>query len=228
MTAFRAASHHFAHLAVGYGSSGTATVSVDSLHMPRALDSIRRRPAPRQPFIAAADRTSVDHGQCNVALANRRDVVQFASLDDRTERRPSLSADIRTGEEMILPSERNGTNCPLNRIGIKFDAAVVQEAREAMPACQRVADGIGELAAKRHAGELLFEPDLELLDPRLRERPPLGQPHRRRLAADALLDGVELTDPPQRFGRGRPENGSFLSTDCTSTARLSKPFLMSV
>src|SRR5215813_370912 len=96
---------------------------------------------------------------------------------------------------------RNRTDCALNGIGIKLDATIAQELREAIPSRQRIANRISEPAAPRRAAELLLEPDLQLFDQRLRERPSLGQPQRRRLTADAFLDGIELANPSQRFGR---------------------------
>src|SRR5262249_28656598 len=100
---------------------------------------------------------SIDHALEHVMqIGAGLDVVHLAGLDDRTERCPPLSADIRARKEVVLSSKSNGTNCPLNRIGIELDAAVLQELRESLPARQRVADGISELATRRHAGELLL------------------------------------------------------------------------
>ena len=101
----------------------------------------------------------------------------------------------------IIAPKGHGTDCAFNRIGIKLDATIAQESRESVPARQRIADRIGEPATGSRAGELLLEPNLQLFDQRLRERPPLGHPQRRGLAADAFLDRIEFTNPPQRFGR---------------------------
>src|SRR6266849_3433387 len=106
--------------------------------MASALDSLRRLPVPRQQFVEPIDREAIDHAlehivQVGVGL----DAVHLASLDDRTEHCPSLSADVRTREEMILPSESYGTDRAFNDVGIKLDATIVQETREAVPARQR-------------------------------------------------------------------------------------------
>src|SRR5215470_12757541 len=201
MTAFRAISHEFACLTARHDGSGNTTVSVDRLHMPSALDSLRGLPIPRQQLVESIDRISVDHALEHVAQVGvGLDAVHLARFDQRAECRPSFSAEIRTREEMILAPECNRTDCALNWVGIKLDATVVQESREAVPARQRIADRIGKPAATRRAAELLLEPDLQLFDQRLRERPSLGHPQRRRQAANAVLDGVELAYPPQRFG----------------------------
>src|SRR5262252_6977767 len=153
--------------------------------MPSALDSLHGLPIPRQQLTESIDRASIDHALEYVAQVGvGLDAVHLARFNQRTECRPPLSTEIGTREEMILSSESNRTDCALNRIGIKLDATIAQELREAVPARQRIADCIGEPTATRHAAELLLEPDLQLFDQRLGERPPLGQPQRRRPAAD--------------------------------------------
>jgi hypothetical protein len=110
------------------------------------------------------------------------------------------AAGIRTGEQMILAPECNRTNRALHGIGVELDAAIVQESRKAVPTRQRIADRFGELAAARRVGELLFQPELQLVGERLGACPPFGQSMRRGLTANALLDGIELANSPQRFG----------------------------
>src|SRR6266540_2052894 len=102
---------------------------------------------------------------------------------------------------MIFTTQCNGANRALNRIGVELDTTIVQEPRESMPARQRIADRISELAAARRAAELLLEPGLQLFDERLGKRPPLGHSMRRRLTTNALFDGIEFANSPQRLGR---------------------------
>src|SRR5215469_18414229 len=103
MTAFSTISHAFACLAVRDDGSGNTTVSVDRLHMPSALDSLRGLPIPRQQLVESIDRISVDHALEHVAQVGvGLDAVHFARFDQRAECRPSGTADIRAGEEMIL------------------------------------------------------------------------------------------------------------------------------
>src|SRR5262249_18795659 len=87
-----------------------------------------------------------------------------------------------------------------NRIGIELDPSVGQETRQAIPPRQRISDRIGELPSPRDAAELLLKPDLQLFNQRLGERSPLGHAERRRLATDALLDRIELSNSPQCLG----------------------------
>src|SRR5215471_13907492 len=108
-------------------------VSVDRLHMPSALDRLRRSPIPRQQLTESIDRVSIDHALEHIAqVCVGLDAVHLARFNQRAECRPPLSTKIRTREEMILSSESNRTDCALNRIGIKLDAAVAQELRKIM------------------------------------------------------------------------------------------------
>src|SRR5215471_18955668 len=97
------------------------TVGVHRLHMPSGLDSLRRLPIPRQQLVEPIDRVSIDHALEHVAqIGVRLNAIHLASFDKRTKRRPSLSANIRACEKMILSSERDRTDGALNRIGIEL------------------------------------------------------------------------------------------------------------
>ena len=74
------------------------------------------------------------------------DAAQFAGLDQRRDRGPIFSAAVRAGEERVLAIESDGPDRTLDRVGVDFDAAVVEEPREALPMRQRIADRLGELA----------------------------------------------------------------------------------
>src|SRR5262249_61977835 len=111
LTAFRTMSHGFACLAEWRQGGGATTVSVDRLHMPSGLDSLRRLPVPWQQLIESIDQVSVDHALEHVAQVGvRLNVVHLACFNKRTKCRPSGSANIRACEEMILSSERNRTD----------------------------------------------------------------------------------------------------------------------
>src|SRR5262250_3229908 len=93
----------------------TKRVSVDRLHMPSALDSLRGLPIPRQQLVESIDRMSIDHALEHVAQVGvGLDAVHLARFDQRAECRPSFSTEIRTREEMILAPECNRTDCALN------------------------------------------------------------------------------------------------------------------
>ena len=46
------------------------------------------------------------------------------------------------GEEMVLVPERHGPDGALDRVVVKLDATVVEEAAERRPARERIADGL--------------------------------------------------------------------------------------
>ena len=58
-----------------------------------------------------------------------------------------FSAAIGASEERVLSIERNRSDAALDDIGINLDAAIVDEAREALPARERIVDCFGELSS---------------------------------------------------------------------------------
>ena len=95
------------------------------------------------------------------------DVVELAGFDQRTQHGPSMAAAVAAGEEMILAAERDRPDCALDRVGVELDAAIMQEARQTIPARQRVADRFGKRAAAGHKRKLRFEPEPHSVDDRL-------------------------------------------------------------
>jgi len=57
-----------------------------------------------------------------------------------------LGAAVRPREQRILSVERDRADGSFDGVVVEFDAAVVDEARQAFPARQGVADGIGKFA----------------------------------------------------------------------------------
>ena len=57
-----------------------------------------------------------------------------------------LGASVGTREQRVLPVERDRADGALDGVVVEFDAAVIDEARQALPARQGVADGCGQLA----------------------------------------------------------------------------------
>jgi hypothetical protein len=77
-------------------------------------------------------------------------------------RRPSL----RTAH---FPIERHRTDGAFDGVVVELDATIIDEARQALPARQRVADGVGEPALLADQGELCAQLALE----GFRQRPAL-------------------------------------------------------
>src|SRR5258708_30437117 len=77
-----------------------------------------------------------------------------------------LGAAIRTCEQCIFPVERDGADGALDGVVVEFDAAIVDEARQAFPARQGVTDGLGELALLADQPEFCTQPRLKGIDSR--------------------------------------------------------------
>ena len=114
-----------------------------------------------------------------------------------------MAAAIAAGEEMILAAECNRPDCAFNRVGIEFDAAIMQEARQSVPARECVADRFGNRAAAWYKRKLHFEPKPHRIDDGLGTIVASRKPVPRRLTANVGFNGVKIGDPTERFGRDR-------------------------
>src|SRR6266404_1094992 len=102
---------------------------------------------------------------------------------------------------MVFPPERDGPDGPLDRVIVEFDAAVIKESGEGWPARERITNGLGEGAGRWNAAKLHLEPGLHRAYQRQRFCLPRALPIGGRLTTDGGLDGIELSDAPQRFSR---------------------------
>ena len=143
----------------------------------------------------AVDDPGEDVGEIGVRL----DPVELAGFDERGDDRPVLAAAIGAGEERVLAIERDRPDGSLDGVGIDLDAPVVEEAGEALPAGERVADRLGEPGLLADEFELGLEPGLERLDDRAalllaRAAALIGG-----AAADVALDRIERGNALQRL-----------------------------
>ena len=109
-----------------------------------------RFPVPGQQLADAVDgmageELGEDVGEIGLGI----DGVQFAGFDERGEDRPVLAAAIGAGEERVLAVECERADGALDHVGVDLDTAVVEEARQARPARERVANGFGDRALQR-------------------------------------------------------------------------------
>lgn len=114
-----------------------------------------------------------------------------------------LAAAVGAGEESILPVQRDGTDRTLDDIGVDLDATVIEEACEAFPARERVADRFRELGLLADQRELGAQPGFEAIDDRPAPVLADGAPFLGAAAADVILDGVEAGDPFERLAGDR-------------------------
>lgn len=170
--------------------------------MSSGLDRMMSVPSPRQQFVETVDRMSADHSLQHVTqVCVRLDVIELARLDQRTENCPSSSAAVATGKEVVLAAERHRSDRSLDGVRVEFDAAVMEEAGQSIPARQRIPDRLGEIAAAGQLRELHLEPKAKAVNDRLGEGAPRGQPMRRRLTTHLRFDSIEAGDATQGLVR---------------------------
>src|SRR6266702_4011113 len=105
-------------------------------------------PSPRQQFVEAVNRMSVDHAREHVAQVSIGfDAVELAGFNQRAGDCPAFASTVAACEEMVLPAERHRADRTLDRIGVQFNAAIVQEVRQTFPTRERVTDRLGKCAA---------------------------------------------------------------------------------
>lgn len=110
-------------------------------------------PKPRQQFVETVDRMSVDHAREHVGeISVGFDAVEFAGFNQRTDDRPTLTTTVTACKQVVLATERHRADRALDRVGVEFDASIMQEARQAFPARERVTDRLGKRAAAGDAG----------------------------------------------------------------------------
>jgi hypothetical protein len=83
---------------------------------------------------------------------------QLAGGDERGEHGPVLGTGLVAGEVGVLAGERDRADLVFDRVGVELQRAVVEEADQAGPVGEGVADVLGELGFLRDAGELGLQP----------------------------------------------------------------------
>src|SRR5262249_52989362 len=113
---------------------------------------------------------------------------------------PAGAAAVGASEQVILATERDGSDRALDWVVVEIDTSIVQKTAEGRPAGERIAYRLSEAAAAGDAAKLPLKPGLHRLD----ERPGLGMAHGPPLfsgtSSDGLLDRIKLADPAQSFG----------------------------
>src|ERR1700730_14329979 len=97
-------------------------------------------------------------------IRERVDVVQLAGLDQGRDDGPMLGASVGTGEQGVLPVERDRADGALDGVVVELDAAVINEARQSLPARQGIADCFSKLAFLADSAELCAPPRFERVD----------------------------------------------------------------
>ena len=107
-----------------------------------------------------------DPGEDVDQVGERIDIVQLTGFDQRRDDGPMFGAAIGACEQRIFPAERDGTDGAFDGVVVEFDATVVDEARQALPAREGIADCLGEPALLADQAEFCAQPLLECIGER--------------------------------------------------------------
>ena len=133
----------------------------------------------------------------------RVDAVQFATLDERSDACPVSRTLIVAGKKCVTAAEGNWPHSALDGIRIQLDASVLEEAHEAIPVVEAVADRPGDARLGGDARELGFKPGLQCLNTRLALDLTDRLAHLGTAAADLFLDRIECGNALERLARDR-------------------------
>ena len=100
------------------------------------------------------------------------------------------AAAVGAGEQSIFAIEGDRADRTFDCVGIDLDPAVVEEAAEALPTREGIADRLGELALLAEERELGAQPGFEFGDNRTRSLLAGGAALVGAAAADVFLDGA--------------------------------------
>ena len=160
-----------------------------------AIERFRLDVGEGQKFVDAAHGVSRDDPGKDVGqIGGGIDVVELAGGDERGDDCPVLAAAVGPCEQVVLSAQSDRPDGALDDVVVELDAAIVEEAAEALPARQRVADRLGDLGLARYQAKLTLEPGLERLEDRLAAQLAHAASLLRRLVAARRLDGIERSN----------------------------------
>jgi len=96
----------------------------------------------------------------------RVDAGVLAVFDECGDHRPVVAALVGACEQSIFAVEGERTDGALDGVVVVIDAAIVEEADEAVPARERVADRLAETAFGTDLSAACFEEPVEIVDDR--------------------------------------------------------------
>ena len=110
---------------------------------------------------------------------------------------------IAAGEERVFSGQSVWPDDSLDRIGIHFDPAVVEEHDQAGPVTQRVTHGLREIGGSGYPMDVDLQPVMQRLDDRSTSLLPDLSPLLGGAAADLSFDPVKCGNSCQHFRRER-------------------------
>ena len=183
-----------------------------------------------QQIVDLAVRVTVDDLCDDVGEVDVRfDAREFAGLDQRGDDGPMLAAAVRASEECVFSVQSDRPDRAFDDVGVDLDTAVVEEAGQALPARERIADCFSEFCLLTDQSELGAQPGFKFIDDRPAPPQPGVAPFLGAAAADIALDGIESGDAFERLAgdRRRAGRGEFVEASaymapavvvCTTTA----------
>jgi len=94
------------------------------------------------------------------------DVVELCGLDQGVDGGGAAAALVGAGEGPVAAANRNAAQSALGGVVAEAETAVVEEAKQSVPAVQAVGDRLGNLAVGRQLGVLLAQPCPQFLGQR--------------------------------------------------------------
>ena len=105
---------------------------------------------PRKEFVEAIVGPEIDQAGEDISEPSLGiNAGQFGCFDERGEDGPIFGAVIVAGEESILACQSLWAHRALDDVGVELDAAIIEEAGQAVPVPQPVANGLGRIGAAR-------------------------------------------------------------------------------
>jgi len=125
--------------------------------------------------------------------------VEFAGLDQRGDDGPVFGPGVVPGEESVLPVQGDGTDGALDGIGVDLDAAVGQEAPEAVAVFRNIGQRLAEGRFRGRASAVMAQPVVEAGEDGRRAVLSCGQAGGGIAAPDIGFNGVKLADEGRVF-----------------------------
>lgn len=158
---------------------------------------------PGQEFVDPVDRMLGNLLEDATQVSFRIKAVELRRANQAIDRRGAFAAGIRTREQIVLAAERNSTQRPFGGVVVDLDPSVADIAYKRPPVIERIPDRLGDGRLARYAPAFGLQPGVERVEYRARFGLPDRLAHSRQFTANARFDGIQLTDPAQRFGGHR-------------------------
>lgn len=95
-------------------------------------------PVPGQEVVEAAGWMPIGRALEHVLeISKRLDIVELGRGDEGADGCPAVGAGVGSGEQVVFAAKRDRPDRALDGVGVKFEASIIEEAAESVPAGQR-------------------------------------------------------------------------------------------